>query len=90
MEQLVSREAPRIIILSGAAGTDVPSLRNFLEILSGFGPEYDSNDAYDFSPPRECFIIDDGAGTDTAPELMPLDLNPTSRAAYLKEKAERL
>ena len=30
-------------ILSDAAGADIPSPRTFLEILSGNGPEYDSN-----------------------------------------------
>ena len=39
LEHLISREAPRSIILSDVAGTDVPSLRAFLEVLSGNGPQ---------------------------------------------------
>lgn len=90
LEHLVSREALHDVILSGASGTDVPSLRNFLEILSGLRPEYDSNDTGYFRPSRECFFIADGACIDTSPNLTPLDLSPTSPAAYHKEKAECL
>jgi hypothetical protein len=68
-------------------GVDVPSLRNFLEILSGLRLKYDSDDADGFSP--SCFIVDKPAAN-TAPELTPTNMNPTSCAAYLKEKAEHL
>jgi hypothetical protein len=64
------------VILSGAARTDVPLLCNFLEILLGLRPKYDSNDADGFSLSCECFFI--------------ADMSPTSHAAYLKEKVERL
>ena len=49
------------IILSGIAGTDVPSLHAFLEVLSGDGPEYDSNDIDYNTPPRMCYHIDSEA-----------------------------
>lgn len=77
--QLTSREVPHSVILSGAVGIDVPSLRNFLEILSGLGPEYGSNDVIDFPLPHECFFIGDSAGTNTASELMSPNLSPTNR-----------
>ena len=41
---LISREAPRSAILSGTAGTNVPSLHTFLEMLSRNDLEYDSDD----------------------------------------------
>ena len=44
LEHLISCEAPRSVILSGVAGTDIPSLCAFLEILLGNGPEYNSDD----------------------------------------------
>ena len=40
LEHLVSHEAPRSVILSSAVGTDVPSLRTFLEILIGIYNNY--------------------------------------------------
>jgi hypothetical protein len=40
------------IILSGTAGADVPSPHNFLEIILGLGPEYNSDVAGDLSPPQ--------------------------------------
>lgn len=36
LEHLISREAPHGAILSGVAGTNVPSLHNFLRILLGY------------------------------------------------------
>jgi len=90
LEHLVGREAPRGVILSGAVGTDVPSLRNFLEVLSRYGLEYDSDNVDYFSPSRECFFINDRAAAVDAPDLTPPDLSPTSHAAYLNEKDARL
>lgn len=51
------------VILLGTAGTNVPSLHNFLEILSGNGPEYASNNTGYFSPSCECYFIGDKAPT---------------------------
>ena len=59
---LVSRKAPLSTVLSGAAGADVPSLCTFLEILSGNGLEYDSDDIDCYAPPRMCYHIDDECG----------------------------
>ena len=61
LEHLDSREALQSIILSDAAGTDVPSLRAFLEVLSGNGPEYDSDDIDYNAPPRMCYHNDSEA-----------------------------
>jgi hypothetical protein len=58
LEHLISHEAPQRTILFGAMGIDVPSLRTFLEILSGNGSEYDSNDIDYNDPPRMCYHID--------------------------------
>jgi hypothetical protein len=58
LEHLISREAPRGAILSDAAGTDVLSLRTFLEILLGNDLEYDSNDIDYHAPPCMCYHID--------------------------------
>jgi hypothetical protein len=58
LEHLISHEATRSAILSGVAGTDVPSLRTFLEILSGNGLEYNSDDIDYDAPPRKCYYID--------------------------------
>jgi hypothetical protein len=54
----VSREEPRGVVLSSTVGTDVSSLCTFLKILSGVGPEYDSDEANCYSPGRKCFHID--------------------------------
>ena len=70
------------------AGTNVPSLHSFLEILSRFGHEYYSDETGDFLLSRECFFVGDGTLQLTLPELMPLDLSPTSCIAYLKDKEE--
>jgi hypothetical protein len=67
LEHLVSHEAPQNAILSCAIGTDIPSLRAFLEVLLGDGPEYDSDDIDCYALPHMCFHIDD------APKLMPPD-----------------
>jgi hypothetical protein len=83
LEHLISHEVPRSAILSGAAGTDIPSLRTFLEILLGNGPEYDSDDVDCYALPRLCYHIDDEVLAEEAPELTPLDQSPRSRAAYL-------
>ena len=83
LEHLISRKAPRSIILSRAVGTDVRSLRSFLEVLSGNGPEYDSDDIDYDDPPRMCYHV---YGDDLAEEalgLMPPNQSPRSRMAYL-------
>ena len=54
LEHLISREAPRSIILFDVAGTDVPSLHAFLEVLSENRSEYDSDDIDYDAPPRMC------------------------------------
>jgi hypothetical protein len=69
------------------AGTDVPSLRTFLEILSGNGLEYDID--YN-TPPCMCYHIDGEVLPDEAPRLTPPDQSPHSHMAYLQEKADRL
>jgi hypothetical protein len=69
LEHLISWEAPRGAILSGAAGTDVPSLHGFLEILLGNAPEYSSNNAGYYSPSCECFYLDGEVPADDALEL---------------------
>jgi hypothetical protein len=82
LEHLISHEVPRSAILSGAAGTDIPSLRTFLEILLGNGPEYDSDDVDCYALPRLCYHIDDEVLAEEAPELTPLVpavARPTSR-----------
>lgn len=62
----MSQEAQHGVVLSGAVWVDDLSLRNFLEILLGLRPEYDSNDASSCSPPHEYFYIGDGHATNTA------------------------
>ena len=86
----MSREASHNVILSGMVGVDVPSLQNFLEILLGLGPEFDSNDAGGCSPPCECFYISSRHTVNTTPYLMPPKMSLTSHVAYLKVKAECL
>jgi hypothetical protein len=90
LEHLVSREAPRGVILSGTAGTDVSSLCTFLKILSGVGPEYDSDEANGYSPGRKCFHIYGDQVINNNVKVTPPDLSLSSHATYLKEKAERL
>ena len=90
LEHLVSRETPQSTILFGAARTDVLSLCTFLEILSGNGLEYDSDDIDCYAPPRMCYYINGEVPTDEAPKLMPPDLSPRSHTNYLQEKADRL
>jgi hypothetical protein len=67
-------------------GTDVPSLCTFLEILSRNSSEYDSDDIDYYSVSLKCFHIDGDNPADDAPELMPPDQSPRSRAEYLGEK----
>jgi hypothetical protein len=90
LEHLISHEAPRSAILSSMAGTDVPSLCTFLEILLGNSLEYDSDDIDYNAPPHMCYHIDDEDLAEEAPRLMPLDQSPHSRAAYLQEKVDCL
>ena len=73
LEHLISREAPRSIILSGTAGTDVPSLRAFLEVLSGNGPEYDFDDIDYDAPPHMCYHVNVDDLAEEVPRLTPLD-----------------
>jgi hypothetical protein len=81
LKYLISRTAPRSPILSGAVGTDVPSLRAFLETISGNGPEYDSNDIYYDAPACMCYHIDGEDLAEEAPKLTPPDQSPRSRVA---------
>ena len=90
LEHLISSEASRSAILSSAAGADVPSLRTFLEILSGNGPEYDSDDIDYNALPCMCYHIDGEVLAEEASELTPSDRSPHSHANYLWEKAVRL
>ena len=71
-------------------GTDVPSLRTFLEILSENGPEYDSDDINYYASPCMCYHIDGEDPIKEAPELTTPNQSPNSRANYLREKAARL
>jgi hypothetical protein len=73
LEHLISREAPRSTILSSAAGTDVLSLRTFLEILLGSDSEYDSDDVDYSAPPCICYHIDGDVIAEEAPKLTPSD-----------------
>jgi hypothetical protein len=58
LDHLISWDAPRGAILSGAACADITSLDTFHEILSGNGLEYDSDDIDYYCPSHECFHID--------------------------------
>ena len=62
---------PRSAIRSGTVGTNVSSLRTFLEVLSGNGPKYDFDDINYNTLPRMCFHIDDEDPIEEAPELTP-------------------
>ena len=77
-------------IISGVVGTNVPSLRTFLEILLGNGLEYDSDDINCDAPPSMCYHIDGKDPIEEAPRLTPPDQSPRSHAAYLQEKADHL
>ena len=79
---------PRSAILSGAPGTDVPSLCTFLEILSGNDSEYNSDDIDCYAVPRMCYHIDSKVLAEEAPELTPLDQSPCSHAAYLQKEED--
>ena len=54
-------------------GTDVPSLRTFLKILSGNGPEYDFDDIDCYALPHKCYHINGEIPTKEGPKLTPLD-----------------
>ena len=71
LKHLISHEALRSTILSGAAGTDIPSLRTILEILSGNGLEYDSDNIDYYAPPRMCYHIDSEVLVEEAPRPTP-------------------
>jgi hypothetical protein len=85
LEHLVSREVPRSAILSSAASIDFPSLRAFLEVLSGNDPEYDSNDIDYYAPSCMCFYIDGENHVDNTPELTLPDQSPRSHELPLGE-----
>ena len=68
LEHLISHKAPWSAILSGMAGTDVPSNRTFLEILLGNDLEYDSNDIDYNTLPCMCYHIDGEDLAEEAPE----------------------
>jgi hypothetical protein len=78
LDHIITREAPRSAILSGMAGTNVPSLRAFLEILLRNGSEYDSDDLDCYASPRMCFHIDGENPVVDAPELMMPDQSPSN------------
>jgi hypothetical protein len=71
LEHLISHEAPRSIILSGVARTDVPLLRAFLEVLSRNDPEYDSDNIDYDALPCMCYQVN---GDDLAKEALGLTL----------------
>ena len=73
LEHLISHEAPRSTILSSVIGTDVPSLRTFLKILSGNDLEYDFDDIDCYAPPRMCDHINGKVLSEEAPVLTPLN-----------------
>jgi hypothetical protein len=83
LEHLIIHEAPRSAILSSTVGIDVPLLRTFIEILSGNGPEYDSDDIDYNAPLRMCYHIDGEDLAEEAPRLTPPDQSPRCRVAYL-------
>ena len=70
LEHLISCEALRSTILSGATGADIPSVCTFLKILSGDGLEYNSNDIDYYAPPLMRYHIDDEVLAKDAPGLM--------------------
>ena len=90
LEHLINDEAPLSAILSDTVGIDIPSLCSFLEILSGNGLEYDSDDIDYDAPPHMCYNVDGEVLPKEAPGLMPQDQSPCSHAANLQEKADRL
>jgi hypothetical protein len=73
LEHIVSHDAPQSTTLSGAVGTDIPSLRTFLEILSWNDPEYDSDDINYNAPPRMSYHIDGEDLAEEEPGLTLLD-----------------
>ena len=71
LEHLISHEASWSILVSGVAGTDVPSLHAFLKVLLGNRPEYDFNGIdYDASP-RMCYHVDFDDLAKEEPKLTP-------------------
>ena len=78
LEHLISRKAPRSIILSVAAGTDIPSFRAFLEVLLGNGREYDSDDIDYDDLSCMCYHVDGDDLAEQAPGLTPPDQSPHS------------
>ena len=65
-------------------------LHALLEVLSGDGPEYDSNDIDYNAPLCMCYNINYEDQPKEAPRLMPPDQSPCSHAIYLSEKADHL
>ena len=64
-------------------GTDVPSLRAFLKILSRNDSEYDSDDIGYHAPPRMFYHIDSEVLPEEALRLTPPDQSPHSHVACL-------
>jgi hypothetical protein len=73
----------RNTILSGTAGADIPSLHSFLEVLSGNGSEYNSDDIDYYALTCMCYHIDGEVPPEEAPKLTPLDQSPRSHVIYL-------
>jgi hypothetical protein len=71
LEHHISYEVPWSTILSVIMGTNIPSLRAFLEILSGNNLEYDSDDIDYNDPPRMSYHINGKVQPEEAPELRP-------------------
>jgi hypothetical protein len=69
LEHLISHEAPQSAILSGAIGTNVPSLHAFLEILSRNDSKYNFDDINHHAPPCMCYRINDEVLPEEAPKL---------------------
>jgi hypothetical protein len=86
LEHLISCEVPHNTILFGSAGTDIPSLRFFLEILSREGSDYDSNNIDHYASPRACFHTDSEAPYEGMPEPALLNQGSCSRMNCSPEK----
>jgi hypothetical protein len=68
----------------------VPSLRAFLEILLGNGPEYDSDDINCYTPSCMCYHINGEDPPEEAPELTSQDQSPRCCMNYVYEKVAHL
>ena len=86
LKHLISHEALRSTILSGAAGTDIPSLRTFIEILLGNSLEYDSNNIDCYTLPCMCYHIDSEVLAEVVLGLTRQDQSPCSRVATSRRR----